>query len=270
MAFTTLQSVVDALPGREQKFFKPTGGVAIASGSFAGLWGTTGEPAAGANPSSGLAGDIPTKATTGAIPFSNPASGYTYLGRLEVSLMNAPSILGGTLMVYDRLWQHSGIVVTTTGAQTVNSVALDRPDANGDDAELWLHVYSATGAGAATPTVSYTNPAGTAGQTATCIGYTASAAQFRCFPFQLASGDTGVKSIQSITLGTSLTSGTVGLVLRRKVAQVPIPAAGTKAIYDAIALGLPRVYDNACLEFVLHLSGTTTNYPVGSLNLING
>lgn len=267
MAFTTLQSVVDALPGQERKFIKSNSSNP-SSGNFCSLWGVASEPATGSNPSSGMAGDIPTKATTGAVKFANPASGYTYLGRVEAFLTVAGS--GSVLYVYDRLWQQSGIVVTTTGAQTINSVALDRPDANGDDAELWFHIYSATGAGAATPTVSYTNPAGTAGQTATCIGYAASAVQHRCFPFQLASGDTGVKSIQSITLGTSLTSGTVGLILRRKVAEIPIPATGLSARLDAIALGLPRVYDNACLEFVLRVGSSATPNVAGSLNLING
>ena len=271
MAFTTLQSVVDALPGQEYKFYKTRS--ASSGNIFISMWGGGSAPAAGADPSSGLAGDIPTSATTGAIPFVDPASGNTYLGRLEIASL-AAGALSYPLIIYDRLWHNSGIVVTTTGAQTVNSTALTRPDANGEDAEVWLHVYSATGAGAATPTISYTNPAGTAGRTGTCIGYAASAATNRCFPFQLASGDTGVKSIESITLGTSLTSGTVGLIIRRKVAMVSVQPSSavypSAQIYDAIALGMPRVYDDACLEFVTYPPSTTGAIVAGTINLING
>jgi hypothetical protein len=269
MAFTTLQAVHDALPGQELRTIK--GITAAAANRWTAGW-TAGNassvPVNAAIPSSGMAGDIPTDATTGAMLFNNPPSGLSYLGRL-VLLNNSAGSLPVTLAIYDRLWQQSGIVVTTTTAQTVNSIALDRPDANGDDAELWLDVYAATGAGAATPTVSYTNPAGTAGQTATCIGYAASAAIRSAFPFQLASGDTGVKSIQSITLGVSMTSGTIGLVLRRKIAQVALPFNELRTL-DAVALGLPRVYDNAALELLVQSSSAVVNTFFGSLHLVQG
>lgn len=269
MTLTTLQAVHDALPGQELRIIKSLG-VAAANRWTMGWTGGSASsvPPNAAIPSSGMAGDIPTDATTGAMPFTNPPSGSSYLGRL--ALLNTSAVaVPVTLAIYDRLWQQSGIAVTTTTAQTVNSIALDRPDANGEDAELWLDVYAATGAGAATPIVSYTNPAGTSGQTATCIGYAASSAIRSAYPFQLASGDTGVKSIQSITLGVSMTSGTIGLVLRRKVAQVTLPFNELRTL-DALALGLPRVYDNAALELLIQCSSATTATFFGSLHLVQG
>ena len=264
MALSTMADLVAALPGQAAGLVKsPT----LVANRWISTWTLGGEPGAGANPSSGMAGDIPTKATAGAIAFANPASALSYLGRMQ-AIGSAGSLL--SIAVYDRLWQQSGIAVTTTTAQTVNSVALDRPDANGEGAELWLDVYAATGAGAATPTASYTDSGNATGLTATCIGYAASSAIRSAYPFQLASGSIGVKSVQSVTLGTSLTSGTVGLVLRRKLAMLHVAPSAVPVALDAIGLGLPRIYDSACLEFLVMspTAGVTTVY--GSLGIVQG
>jgi hypothetical protein len=179
------------------------------------------------------------------------------------------------MIFYDRLWHAAVASVTTTGAQTVGSLPLTRPDANGEGAEVWLQIHTTVGAVSATPTISYTNSAGVSGRTGTCIGFVASATTSRSFPFALDSGDTGVQSIQSITLGVSLVSGTIGLVIRRKVAlvQVGSPGWGQNSpwnTFDAINLSLPRIYDDACLEILFFTAATSTHNISGTLHFVQG
>jgi hypothetical protein len=219
-------------------------------------------PGAGVDPSSGLGGDVPTDATAGAFPFTNVTD--THLARLEVY-----ATVAGTLILYDRLLHNSGISATSTGAQTLNTVALTRPDANGADVEAWWQVYVVMGAGTPTITLSYTDQVGNAGAAATAVMVTTSAAN-RTGPFALASGDTGVRSVQTWTNSATMSSGTIGLVLRRQVATAGFPFANAAISLDAIRLGLPRVYDDACLELVWLASSTTSNTVAGALKLAQG
>jgi hypothetical protein len=266
MAITTMQGVVDAMPGQKQTWRKsPTG---LSAGNYYSSWTLAGLPGQGATPSSGLSGDIPTNATTGAYPFVNPASGNTYVGRLQSTpyVANGPTL---GVALFDRLWHNSGLSVTSTGAQTINSVALDRPDASGDSVEAWYEVYSVMGAGTPTVTLTYTNSAGTASRSGSSGVLATSMALGRTGQFQLASGDVGVRSIQTWQASATFTSGTIGLVLRRFVA-VSVFSIGVPRVVDTLALGLPRVYDDACLEMLFLPMTTSINFGPQSFTLIQG
>ena len=132
---------------------------------------------------------------------------------------NGTQISGLHNMLVDLLWINSGIVVTTTTAQTITSVAFPARDinlsTNGDGLMIGLLIVTATTNGSIVTncTVSYTNQAGTAGRTATCVGIGASAVAGDLYMFRLDAGDRGVRSIESITLGTSLVTGSVSLVV---------------------------------------------------------
>lgn len=178
----------------------------------------------------------------GAIPLPTPV-GANYLTQLLIS-----AAVAGTYELWDLLWLNSGLVVTTTTDQTVNSVAFPERDDNGTAngagcAIGMLFTAAATNAAAiANATVRYTNSAGTAGRTATlrAVG----GMQIPATPvvgtivwFQLQAGDTGVSSIQSVTLGTSLVTGSISMIVARKidvaissVANVPGPGFGGFAV----------------------------------------
>jgi hypothetical protein len=261
MAITTLDGLIAGFLAQPEPFFKS---FTPASGAYMSMWNLAGQPGAAASPSSGVGGDIPTDATAGAIPFTNATN--TYLGHLA---MSASGI--GAIYLYDRLWQNSGLSATTTTSQTVNSVALDRPDANGERTELWWQCYAAMGSGAGgTQTAVYTNPAGTGSKTATLQGFATSAIAGRCFPFSLDTGDMGVKSVQSFTHTTTYTSGTFGLAIKRRLATIQANVTNGGSYADAFALGMPRVYDNACLE-VMFLSNASAAMTIsGDLTLAQG
>jgi hypothetical protein len=268
MAITTLDGLIAALAdstAQHWSFFKVFTPQIL--GSYHALWNMPGNPGAAVTPSSGVAGDIPTDATAGAFPFTNPAGGAnSYLSRLALN--------GGVslqLILYDRLWHNSGLSPTTTTAQTVNSVALTRPDALGGQVEAWMQVYAAMGAGAGgTMTITYTDQDGNTGNTATLQGFAVSAAAGRSFPYALASGDTGVRSIQAEQHTTTMTSGTYGLVLRRKLMTLSLAVPNQGVFVDTLSGGMPEIPDDACLELVVNASNNVAQTTYGAFSLAQG
>lgn len=201
--------------------------------------------------------DGTTAADAGCLPLGNSASGYQkYLTRWE--LVQATYVAGLTL--WDVLWVNTDLDPTATGAQNIAMAALPARDingeTNGEGCLIGLLVTTATtNAGAVTnSTISYTNSQGTAGRTATLQAI----AGFQIPPtanvgtvvwFSLAAGDTGVQSIESITLGTSLApSGapTISLIIARPVASLYTLQANSAVLMAYPDPGV-RLYDGACL-----------------------
>ncbi len=277
MAITSVDTFLAALPGQLLPFNKGPSATLQAVGQYYSPWLLAGLPGAGVAPSSGVAGDVPTKNTAGAIPFTNPAFGINYLAKLA----HSPNV-AGVLMVYDRLWHNSGLSTTLLTAQTVNSVALparcpvagdpsgETFDTNGLGAEPWLDVSTVLGAGATAPSISYTNEQGVAGRTGTLLGFAATAAVGRAFPFGLAAGDRGVRSIQTYTNGATMTSGAFHLVLRRRLASIVVSTANIGAALDWAAIGLPGFPADACLEFLWIPSATTAVVIAGDMIVAQG
>ena len=219
----------------------------------------TGIPSAAAAPTSGMTGD-PLTYYAGQIPFTNPPAGQnSYVARFSM----ACSASQGATTLIDRLWQNSGISVTTfPGAQAVNSDPFPERDqngsSNGDGVLLGLEVSSATGAGTPTVTVTYTNSAGQSGKTAS-VAVSASAVAGSFWSFPLASGDVGVQSVQSIAFTSSWTSGTVHLVAYRPIMTFSVVSTSASGFADALTGGLPRLYDNSVLSFLFFPGLTATS-----------
>ena len=263
MAITDLNLVVAALAnGQVRELYKDTV-TSEGAGTWHSLWKVAGNPGAGANPGS-LAGAIPTDATLGAFAFNNPTGGQlAYLMRLAAS----GSIIG-KLILYDRLWHNSTMSGTqTTTDTTLGAVpALTRPDANGAGTELWGEIYTAIGATGATLNVRYTNQAGTTLQVATYAHPANAESVGQMFPLILTAGDTGVRAATAYHWsGTTGTAGDFGLTILRRLAEVPLTLANVGVVHDFAALGLPRIYDDACLSMMVLCTTTTTGIFQGSL-----
>ena len=254
MAITTLDGAIAGMQ-YPRIITKAVTGTMVA-GRPHSLFYLAGMPGAAVAPTPGLAGAALTT-YAGQIPFTNPVSGNTYLSRFQ-----GQATIAGTLVLCDRLWHNSGLVVTTTTAQTVNSVAFPARDAagttNGDGVMIGLEVSTATGVGAATPTISYTDQSGNAGATGSMIvPYAASSIAGTFYPFSLAAGDTGVRSIQTCTLGVSMTSGAIHLVAYRELARLEVTSANIPNAIDALTSGFPRMFDNT-VPFIYFIPSTTT------------
>ncbi len=254
MAITTLDGLLAGMqyPREFIKAVTPT----LVVGRPHSLFYLAGVPGAAAAPTPGLAG---TALTTynGQLPFSNPVSGNSYLARLI-----AMTTAAGQLLLCDRLWHNSGFNLILTSAQTVNSATW--PDrsadgtANGEGVLLGVEISSATGSGTPTITVNYTNQANASGKTATnAVATVASSPAGAFYPIGLAAGDTGVRSVQSLTLSSSWTSGTMHLVAYRVLARLDIGGAGPSNALDAISGGMPRMFDNS-VPFLIFIPAATT------------
>ena len=267
MAITTLAGVQAGL--QAPVYFNKT----LSSGGASGRpWSTFfyyGFPAAAAAPTPGLAGAALTSYKN-QIPFTNPTSGNTYLGRLQIS-----ANVGGTVLLCDRLWHNSGITITSTSAQTINSVTWPARDSNGatsgEDVLIGVEVSTATGAGTPTLSMTYTNSAGTGSRTATnVIATVATTAIGGFYPLGLAAGDVGVQSIQDFTLSATWTSGTIHLVAYRVIAAIEIPTAASSASIDALTSGFPQMFDNTVPFFVVIPSQSATPQISGQLIYTQG
>jgi hypothetical protein len=276
MAITT---VAGAIAGAQPpvRYIKNTAVASAVQGNWTTHWYTATEPPTGAAGSAGLGGEALTS-VTGQIPWHNPPSGNTYLFNSRIWAHSSSGINNGSYLICDRLWQNSGIVVTDTAAQTIDSVAWPARDMNAstNGAGVWiaLEVSTVTGAGAATPVIEYTNSAGSGTKTGTCARYSASAAAGRLCFFDLAAGDVGVRSIQTITLGTSLTSGVVHLVALRPICFIATPSTTgpprNDYLADILRTGFAQLYDNSVLQVVAVPNVSMNTAEFGSLTFAQG
>lgn len=264
MAITNLDGVINGLSVGRRININKIGTTGRIAGGFTSLANLAGSPIAMGTPTTGT-GRIPTSVSVGAIPFENAINPVKkYLGRVTMQ-----SSVAGTLIIYDRLWDNSGIVSNILTSQTVNSLALTRYT-DGIGVEIWGEVYTVTGTTASTATVTYTDSSDTS-RTATCVMSTATARAGEMFPFIPQGVANGVKSIQSIIFSASTgTAGNIGLVLVRRLAEIPMMFSGVSTTADAFALGLSEIQNNAAIYLAMSSSTTTVGATLGSIDIIEG
>ncbi len=248
------------ITGQPASFYK-VGTAPEAAGQFYSWNKDSGSPGAWAPGTPGLAGratDGTNTTDNGCLLIKNPSTGANYLTKFD-----AATTVACQANLWDVLWVNSGLVVTTTTAQTVNSVALPARDLNGATSgegvfAAILVVAATTNAGAVTnTTMSYTNSNGTAGRTATIASFPITAAIGTVVLFLLQAGDKGIQSIQTVTLGTSYVTGTISVILFRPL------AATSCALPNAGALGFTtcqpgvRLYNGTCALIFGMMSATT-------------
>lgn len=233
----------------------------------------TGLPGAWAVGSPGINGratDGNNSSDAGCITFPDPASGSMYLTGLT-----ANAGVTGQLSLIDLMWCNSGISVTTTTNQAITPASLPARDlngsTNGEGVQMGLLVTTATtNAGAVTNcTATYTDSDGNASNTATMASFPATCAIGSLIPFQLAAGDRGVRSCQGVTLGTSLVTGAVSLVLYRELAKVSIPVINTGFDAKIDSNTGVRVYNDTCGLLVTVPSATTAHTIAGTAYFAN-
>ena len=263
MAITTLDGVIAGM--RPPMILSKAITATLVAGRPASLWSLAGSPGAGGFDTTlnGVVLSSSSALVNGQIPHYDPASGNAYLARLQAAATQA-----GTLLLLDRLWHNGGYTITSTAAQNSTTPTWpsrcptsgldDTPETTGLGVLLAVEVSAATGAGTPTITISYTNQAGTASRTATNILATvASSAIGATYFIGLQAGDTGVRSVQSLTLSATWTSGTINLVAYRLLATLELPGDLMPNAIDAITGGLPRLY-NGVVPWLVFVPNTTT------------
>lgn len=243
-----------------------------AAGNFYCFSKDSGFPGAWSPGTPGLNGrntDGTTAADAGCLNVGNPVSGAWYLRDINMS-----ASVVGQFNLHDVLWVNTGLVVTTTTAQAITQPTLPARDNNSSTNGLGIYVgllvtTATTNAGAITNmTLSYTNSDGVAGRTATVASFPATAVIGTFVIFQLQAGDKGVRSIQSVTLGTSLVAGAVSLICFNPLASASIPLANSGSLAYSKKLDLLLNNGHCLLPFWL-ASGTGATTINGNIYFIN-
>ncbi len=231
---------------------------------FPGAW-SPGTPGINGRVTDGTA-----SADFGCIPIKNPATGANYLTELTLGV----SVLAANLF-FDLLWVNTGIVVTTTTAQAITTPTLPPRDVNGttngEGCMIGL-LFTAAATNAAVisnSTVTYTDSDGVGSRTATLSAIVGS--QIPATPvigtlvwFNLAAGDKGVKSIEAITLGTSLATGSVSLFIARDLGMIGPPVVIAPATRAISPPGV-RLYNGTCMLHCCQATSATATFYNGEV-----
>lgn len=204
-----------------------------------------GYPANASVNSNGLSGAAVTS-YTGSIDIPD-ASNTTYIKAVNVSTATA-----GIFMICDLLWHNSGLSLTSTTSQTINSVAFAARDnnesANGDGVIAALFVTGSTGSGTPVLSLGYTNQDGTAGRSSNAVSVSlSSTVAGASYFFGMQAGDTGIRSIQSYQQSATWTSGTAHLAAFRPILTVPVYSSVKRYYADITENGLVKIFNSSVL-----------------------
>lgn len=241
-----------------------TGTAAEAAAYWYSFWKDTGNPGAWAPGTPGVDGrvtDGTDVADAGCLPIWAP-DGSLFLESATVTTNTTCFPVA-----FDVLWVNTGLSVTTTGAQAIVTPTLpardDNGTVNGEGCMIGL-VWTAASTNAAAisnSTVTYTNSDGTGSRTATLstiVGENIPATPVigTTVWFKLNTGDRGVKSIESISLGTSLVTGSVSLIIARPIVTWAVSLAniGFTNVYPFPGL---RLWNGTCALMFHRAVGTT-------------
>ena len=205
--------------------------------------------------------------------FGMPHGGNVSPDKKHLLNMNAwgtaATAVPSTLMLVDLQGYYPGISNNTTSAQTLLGTPTLRYT-NGEGVRAFMVQTAVAGATAQNIALSYTDQAGNAANalpvTVACtasaiaghISHSGTAAN-NYGPFlPLASGDTGIRSIQTVTMSAANT-GTFALCLARPLASITLSVSGLMTEKDLLNQipSLPEIKDGACLVW-LYGAGAAT------------
>jgi hypothetical protein len=183
-------------------------------------------------------------------------------GKLQIigGRFNTSGQAGATVVAIDLLNVSGGLSGTVTTEQTTNlpTAALTR-HTGGDGVFIGIVIYSTVGTTATTISVRYTNQAGTASRasTVTAFGATGFREAGRLIQIPLQAGDTGVRSVEGVTLtATTGTTGNFGVCLFKPLMGFSLDSTTGTMPLDAVSSGgmigsMAEFDDDACLTFLV-------------------
>lgn len=248
---------------------KITGGAAYTAGRWYDLSPLAGTPIANAWTGTALNAQVPNETTGFGLyhggDVSTDIKNLLNMGAVSAVATAVPS----TLMLVDMCLYYPGISMNSATAQTlVNTNTLTRYT-TGAGLRAGLVIQTSAGATAHNIAISYTNQAGTAGRTlpvtvagtasaiAPHLTHSGTAANNYGAFLPLASGDTGIRSVQTLTLSAASGGGTAALCLYKPLMEIPITTASVYAERDLLNQlpSLPIIQDGACLTWLLFTGG---------------
>ncbi len=278
MGFTSIDDLVSETTGGKywrNDWNKITGGAAYTAGRWYDMSALGGTPIANAWAGTALNWVTCTESTgNGTQIFGMRHGGDVSTDTKHV--LNASAITAvatgvpGQLMLVDMQGYYPGINMNVATAQNLIGTPTLRYT-NGVGVRAYLVITATSGATAHNIAMSYTDQDNNAGNTLpVTVSCTASAitphithsgtAANNYGPFlPLASGDYGIRSVQSVTISAASGAGTAALVLARPIFTIPLTTATVASERDFLNQipSLPRIYDGACLTW-LYFAGAAT------------
>lgn len=293
MGFSSLDDLVNELTAGKRwraDFNKTISNGAFAAGAWYDLSILSGSPVANTYTGTALNAQVPDETTGWGIYHGGNVSGDTKHLLKAVAYANTATTAPGTLLLTDTLLYYPGISSTSGSLQTlINGSALSRYT-NGHGNRMYLVHTTASGANTPTVAMSYTRQTTGGTDTGRALGATTAfvasvgigrfphsgtAANNRGPFLPLQSTDTGVKSVETITVTTPHAStGTMCLVICQPLAEIPLTTANVPVIMDFLSAvpSLPRIVDGACLNLLYQPAGAAANGGIvgGSLEFVWG
>jgi hypothetical protein len=178
------------------------------------------------------------------------------------------------MMLVDQVAMFTVSSVTTTGAQSFTGTQTLPRYTTGAGLQAFIVPSVVMGAGTPTIQLGYTNAAGVSGRLTPAsptlpianslspvgsVIYSGTGSG-KYGPFvPLAAGDTGIRTLDSINLSATMTSGSLVVVLCKVLFTLPITAVGVASERDLVNQlpSMPRIFDGANLQWLMY-AGTTT------------
>jgi len=290
MAFTSMDDLVSEISGGKFTridWNKITGAAAYAAGRWYDLSALAGTPIANAWAGTALAWTACDESTGNGTQIFGMRHGGAVTPDTK-HVLNGSSITAvatgvpAQLMLVDMCGYYPGINMNVATSQTLTGTPSLRYT-NGVGVRAALVVVTTTGATAHNFSMSYTDQDGNTGNSLpVTVACTASAitphithsgtAANNYGPFlPLASGDTGIRSVQSVQLSAASLAGTAALVLYKPILTIPLTTAAVASERDFLNQipSLPQIKDGACLTWLYFAGAATaasTNF-YGSLEL---
>lgn len=282
--FASLSDLIsEATTGGKKQIlnYQKTGPTGVASVTSS-LWRLGAMPAAGTTPSAAPGGNAPTKATTGALPFNNAASGDTLH---LVSSAGVATVAGMSMLLYDRIF-HVAKTINSTATEAVTGVPTRYQSTTGSGPDVvegnFLFVEVGGTALAATAhnwtVCTYTDQDGNASTLPSLTGNSGAIVDRLDHPTgqwfaPLETGDTGIRTLTQMQCSALVATGAVNFVIGHPIAWMVHPLANQVVIMDYVntAFNLERIFDDACLAFLEPLKNATTATTFsGAITVVSG
>lgn len=271
MAIQSVDNLIASLASSKEYQYvwqKTFASVTMAASRWYDMSPYVGSPVANAWSGTSLACQNVTDATGFGIPHGGNVSPAVKHLLTQSVLTSNTSAVPGFLIIQDMQCYWPGINMNTNATQTLTGTPSLRY-ANGEGCRLYLVITSTAGATAHNLAISYTNQAGTTGRafpvTVSClasavVSHLTTSAYTYTPHLPLASGDSGIQNVASVTLSAASGAGTAALVLARPLAYIPVTTANVACALDYLNIlpSLPVVKDGACLTTLYSPAGNAS------------
>lgn len=273
--FTSISNALArASAGNSQRLngaIQKTGATGVVA-SCSSLWLLGAMPAAAVAAAAAPGGAAPTDLTTGAMLFTNPASGTLHLTGADFSA----SVINNALMLYDRIYNvaktmNSTATEAVTGVptryQSATSTAADY--AGGNFLMIQTGLTQLPNTAHNWTVCTYTDEAGNAGATLPSVAGNPGAVITIVHRFDmpvstwfcpLATGDIGIKLLTQMQCSALVATGTIEFVIGHPIGIMTFPIISSLLPYDWLTNReqAPRIFDDAALALFELPKPTTT------------